>query len=51
MAGSIRYYAGLSAEMKVGSHKVSLTGNYVMRNFGTIGLRAPMYTINLGFIL
>jgi len=50
-SGSFRYYAGLGAEMKVGSHKVSLTGNFVMRNFGTFGLRAPMYTINLGFIL
>ena len=45
-SGSFRYYAGLGAEMKVGSHKVNLTGNYVMRNFGTFGLRAPMSTVS-----
>ena len=47
---SIRYYAGLGAEVKMGHHKASLTGNFVMRNYGTLGIRAKMWTMNLGFI-
>lgn len=47
---SPRYYVGLGAETSLGTHKVSLTANYVMRNFGTIGLRAPMFTFVAGFV-
>ena len=38
---SARYYAGVGAEYTIGSHKLSLTGNYVMRNYGTFGFRCP----------
>lgn len=48
---SPRYYVGIGAETKVGTHKVSLTANYVMRNFGSFGLRAPMFTFMVGFVL
>lgn len=48
---SPRYYVGLGVESKLGTHKVSLTANFVMRNFGTIGLQAPMFNILAGFVL
>ena len=48
---SPRYYVGLGVESKLGTHKVSLTANYVMRNFGSIGLQAPMFTVMAGFVL
>jgi hypothetical protein len=48
---SPRYYVGLGVESKLGTHKVSLTANYVMRNFGSIGLKAPMFTFMAGFVL
>ncbi|MBR5928939.1 MAG: hypothetical protein IKZ93_03020 [Prevotella sp.] len=48
---SPRYYVGLGVESKLGTHKVSLTANYVMRNFGSIGLQAPMFNIMAGFVL
>ena len=48
---SPRYYVGLGGEYMLGKHKVSLTANYVMRNFGSIGLQAPMFTIMAGFVL
>ena len=48
---SPRYYVGLGGEYMLGKHKVSLTANYVMRNFGSIGLQAPMFTVMAGFVL
>lgn len=48
---SPRYYVGLGADALVGKHKVSLTANFVMRNFGSIGLQAPMFTFMAGFVL
>ena len=48
---SPRYYVGLGVESKLGTHKVSLTANFVMRNFGSIGLQAPMFNILAGFVL
>lgn len=47
---SPRYYVGLGAESMLGQHKVSLTANFVMRYFGTIGLQAPMFTVMAGFV-
>lgn len=48
---SPRYYIGIGADMKIGKHIISLTGNYQMRNFGTFGLQAPMITIIGGLLL
>ena len=48
---SPRYYAGLGAEAMVGKHKVSLTANFWMRYFGTIGLQAPVFSLMAGFVL
>ena len=48
---SPRYYVGLGADALVGKHKVCLTANFVMRNFGSIGLQAPMFTFMAGFVL
>ena len=48
---SPRYYVGLGAETMVGKHKVSLTANFWMRYFGTIGLQAPVFSLMAGFVL
>lgn len=46
-----RYYGGAGVEYMMGTHRLSLTGNYVMRNFGTFGFRAPMFTVNIGYVM
>ena len=48
---SPRYYVGLGAESLVGKHKVSLTANFWMRYFGTLGLQAPVFSLMAGFVL
>ena len=48
---SVGFYVGAGGDMAIGKHKLSLTGNYVYRNYGHYPLKAPMFTINLGLVL
>ena len=47
---SFGFYGGAGADMAVGKHRLSLTANYVYRNFGHYSMKAPMFTICLGWV-
>lgn len=47
---SVGFYGGLGGEMLIGKRRLSLTANYVYRNFGHFSLKAPMITINAGVV-
>ncbi|MBQ8656163.1 MAG: hypothetical protein IJ527_03785 [Prevotella sp.] len=48
---TVGFYGGAGVEFEVGTHRLSLTGNYIYRNYGHFDLNAPMVTFNLGFVL
>ena len=47
---SFGFYGGAGADMAVGKHRLSLTANYVYRNFGHYSMKTPMFTICLGWV-
>ncbi|MBQ6063027.1 MAG: hypothetical protein IJK42_03955 [Prevotella sp.] len=49
--GNVYTLKETGVEYMMGTHRLSLTGNYVMRNFGSFGFRAPMFTVNIGFVM
>lgn len=48
---SVGFYAGAGAEVGVGIHRLSLSANYLLRNFGHFDFKAPLFMVNVGFVL
>lgn len=49
-SASVGFYGGAGGEMSLGKQRLSLTVNYVYRNFGHFSLKAPMLTVNAGLV-